>query len=277
MRPQIRLVTRVARGVTLAQAPSSARARDRRRGQRPGRPRSPARPDLLSARLRPRRRQRPRAHDRADVHHAARRLDRVRERAGRTVFTILLPMTTDRRRRSRAMNVADARHGTSAARRCRLGRRRRPLDPLGAGEGARARRHSAPDVLVRVRGAAGARASASRKCSSRDIRMPGESGLQLLAEVKERHPQIPIIIMTAYSDLDSAVAAFQGGAFEYLPKPFDVDHALALIRRAAIESRHSPAPRRASARVAGDPRPGAGDAGSVSRDRPPGAVDRRRC
>jgi two-component system nitrogen regulation response regulator GlnG len=74
-----------------------------------------------------------------------------------------------------------------------------------------------------------------------DIRMPGESGLQLLAEVKERYPQIPIIIMTAYSDLDSAVAAFQGGAFEYLPKPFDVDHALALIRRAAIESRHSPA------------------------------------
>ena len=67
-----------------------------------------------------------------------------------------------------------------------------------------------------------------------DIRMPGESGLQLLAEVKERYPQIPIIIMTAYSDLDSAVAAFQGGAFEYLPKPFDVDHALALIRRAAI-------------------------------------------
>ena len=77
-----------------------------------------------------------------------------------------------------------------------------------------------------------------------DIRMPGESGLQLLAEVKERYPQIPIIIMTAYSDLDSAVAAFQGGAFEYLPKPFDVDHALALIRRAAIESRHSPACRR---------------------------------
>ncbi|HEX6136845.1 MAG TPA: nitrogen regulation protein NR(I) [Casimicrobiaceae bacterium] len=74
-----------------------------------------------------------------------------------------------------------------------------------------------------------------------DIRMPGESGLQLLTEVKERHPQIPIIIMTAYSDLDSAVAAFQGGAFEYLPKPFDVDHALALIRRAAVETRHAPA------------------------------------
>ena len=73
-----------------------------------------------------------------------------------------------------------------------------------------------------------------------DIRMPGESGLALLGELKERHPQIPIIIMTAYSDLDSAVAAFQGGAFEYLPKPFDIDHALALIRRAASEARQSP-------------------------------------
>jgi len=65
--------------------------------------------------------------------------------------------------------------------------------------------------------------------------MPGESGLVLLNKVKERYPQMPVIIMTAYSDLDSAVAAFQGGAFEYLPKPFDVDHALALIRRAATE------------------------------------------
>ncbi len=69
-----------------------------------------------------------------------------------------------------------------------------------------------------------------------DIRMPGESGLALLSKVKERHPQIPVIIMTAYSDLDSAVAAFQGGAFEYLPKPFDIDHALALIRRATTET-----------------------------------------
>jgi two-component system nitrogen regulation response regulator GlnG len=69
-----------------------------------------------------------------------------------------------------------------------------------------------------------------------DIRMPGESGLVLLNKVKERYPHIPIIIMTAYSDLDSAVAAFQGGAFEYLPKPFDIDHALALIRRATNET-----------------------------------------
>jgi two-component system nitrogen regulation response regulator GlnG len=68
-----------------------------------------------------------------------------------------------------------------------------------------------------------------------DIRMPGETGLALLHKVKEAHPQVPVIIMTAYSDLDSAVASFQGGAFEYLPKPFDVDHALALIRRATAE------------------------------------------
>ncbi len=68
-----------------------------------------------------------------------------------------------------------------------------------------------------------------------DIRMPGESGLALLTKVKEQFPHIPVIIMTAYSDLDSAVAAFQGGAFEYLPKPFDIDHALALIRRATTE------------------------------------------
>ena len=70
-----------------------------------------------------------------------------------------------------------------------------------------------------------------------DIRMPGGSGLDLLKTVKQRHPAIPVIIMTAYSDLDSAVAAFQGGAFEYLAKPFDVDHAVELIRRALDESR----------------------------------------
>lgn len=69
-----------------------------------------------------------------------------------------------------------------------------------------------------------------------DIRMPGESGLDLLRKLKETHPELPVIIMTAHADLDSAVAAFQGGAFEYLPKPFDVDHALELIRRAYDES-----------------------------------------
>ena len=70
-----------------------------------------------------------------------------------------------------------------------------------------------------------------------DIRMPGLSGLELLQTVKDRHPAVPVIVMTAYSDLDSAVAAFQGGAYEYLPKPFDVDQAVDLIRRAFDESR----------------------------------------
>ncbi len=69
-----------------------------------------------------------------------------------------------------------------------------------------------------------------------DIRMPGTSGLDLLTAVKQKHPNLPVIIMTAYSDLESAVAAFQGGAFEYLPKPFDVDQAVELIRRAVNES-----------------------------------------
>jgi two-component system nitrogen regulation response regulator GlnG len=69
-----------------------------------------------------------------------------------------------------------------------------------------------------------------------DIRMPGGSGIELLAQVRERFPALPVIIMTAYSDLDSAVSAFQGGAFEYLPKPFDVPKAVELIRRAVDES-----------------------------------------
>lgn len=69
-----------------------------------------------------------------------------------------------------------------------------------------------------------------------DIRMPGGSGLDLLAKVKEKLPGLPVIIMTAYSDLDSAVSAFQGGAFEYLPKPFDLPKAVELIRRAVEES-----------------------------------------
>jgi two-component system nitrogen regulation response regulator GlnG len=69
-----------------------------------------------------------------------------------------------------------------------------------------------------------------------DIRMPGGSGLDLLSQVKARMPGLPVIIMTAYSDLDSAVSAFQGGAFEYLPKPFDLTKAIELIRRAVEES-----------------------------------------
>jgi len=74
-----------------------------------------------------------------------------------------------------------------------------------------------------------------------DVRMPGESGLSLLKKIKAAHPQVPVIVMTAFSDLDTAVQAFQGGAFEYLPKPFDVDQALVLIRRAVAVAEPIPA------------------------------------
>jgi two-component system nitrogen regulation response regulator GlnG len=99
-----------------------------------------------------------------------------------------------------------------------------------AQEATQALQHDQPQVLVS------------------DIRMPGETGLELLASIKARHPRLPVIIMTAYSDLDSAVSAFRGGAFEYLPKPFDVDHAVALIRRASADVPATTAP----ASVGGD-------------------------
>jgi len=82
-----------------------------------------------------------------------------------------------------------------------------------------------------------------------DIRMPGGSGLELLAKVKARLPALPVIIMTAYSDLDSAVSAFQGGAFEYLPKPFDLPRAVELIRRAQEESQRESGEQEAAAQV----------------------------
>ena len=88
-----------------------------------------------------------------------------------------------------------------------------------AQEALRALSQGAPEVLVS------------------DIRMPGLSGLELLNAMKQRYPAVPVIVMTAFSDLDSAVAAFQGGAYEYLAKPFDVDQAVDLIRRALEESR----------------------------------------
>ncbi len=75
-----------------------------------------------------------------------------------------------------------------------------------------------------------------------DIRMPGIDGLDLMSRVREAHPDLPVIVMTAHSDLDSAVASYQGGAFEYLPKPFDVDEALALVRRAVAHARERQRP-----------------------------------
>jgi two-component system nitrogen regulation response regulator GlnG len=74
-----------------------------------------------------------------------------------------------------------------------------------------------------------------------DIRMPGVNGLELLTQLTAHYPLLPVIIMTAHSDLASTVAAYQGGAFEYLPKPFDVDDAVELVRRAIAHRRHTPA------------------------------------
>ena len=113
-----------------------------------------------------------------------------------------------------------------------------------------------------------------------DVRMPGTEGLRLLEIARRDHPGLPVIVMTAHADLDHAVAAYRGGAFEYLPKPFDIDEAVALVRRAAAPGARG----RGGGRRRGDPghpRPGARDAGSVPRDRPAvaleplGAGDRR--
>jgi len=85
-----------------------------------------------------------------------------------------------------------------------------------AAEGALdALRRDTPDVLIT------------------DIRMPGASGLELLRRIRDARPALPVIVMTAHSDLGSAVSSYEGGAFEYLPKPFDIDEAVALVRRAA--------------------------------------------
>ena len=70
-----------------------------------------------------------------------------------------------------------------------------------------------------------------------DIRMPGMNGLDLLSTIQESHPSLPVIIMTAHSDLDSAVASYSRGAFEYLPKPFDIEDAIAITQRALEHSR----------------------------------------
>jgi len=75
-----------------------------------------------------------------------------------------------------------------------------------------------------------------------DIRMPGTDGLNLLANIREEHPQVPVIITTAHSDLDSAVSSYEGGAFEYLPKPFDIDDMVATVERAQALRRETAAP-----------------------------------
>jgi two-component system nitrogen regulation response regulator GlnG len=103
-------------------------------------------------------------------------------------------------------------------------------------EKALARENLATKSFANARHAMNALQSSVPQVLVSDIRMPGESGLELLQAVKAKHPGLPVIVITAFSDLDSAVAAFQGGAFEYLAKPFDVDKAVELIRRALEES-----------------------------------------
>jgi len=71
-----------------------------------------------------------------------------------------------------------------------------------------------------------------------DIRMPGLDGLSLLKRIQESSPGLPVIVMTAHSDLESAVSAFHGGAFEYLPKPFDIDEAVDRVQRACAQARN---------------------------------------
>ena len=74
-----------------------------------------------------------------------------------------------------------------------------------------------------------------------DIRMPGMDGLQLLSEIQAHYPELPVIVMTAHADLDSAVKSYQGGAFEYMPKPFDLDEVVELVQRAYARSQEKPA------------------------------------
>ncbi|KAA3625976.1 MAG: response regulator, partial [Proteobacteria bacterium] len=84
-----------------------------------------------------------------------------------------------------------------------------------------------------------------------DIRMPGTGGLELLDRIHQLFPDLPVILMTAYTDLDSAVSAYQGGAFEYLPKPFDVDEAVSLVNKALEHARERAAPARVEADTMG--------------------------
>jgi two-component system nitrogen regulation response regulator GlnG len=90
-----------------------------------------------------------------------------------------------------------------------------------------------------------------------DIRMPGIDGLRLLQRLQQQIAHVPVIIMTAHSDLDSAVASYQGGAFDYLPKPFDIDEAIALVQRGLQHAQQqtgtsTPEPAPASAQIIGE-------------------------
>ena len=106
-----------------------------------------------------------------------------------------------------------------------------------------------------------------------DVRMPGMSGIALLERLRSTEPDLPIIVITAHSDLENAVAAYKGGAFEYLPKPFDIDEAVELVHKAArANGKARQRKPESDGRDLVDDRSGAGDAGSVSLDWSAGRV-----
>jgi DNA-binding response OmpR family regulator len=110
-----------------------------------------------------------------------------------------------------------------------------------------------------------------------DVRMPGTDGLEAMHRLVREGFSFPVIVITAHADLDSAVAAYQGGAFEYLPKPFDVDDAIALVRRAArVGVPDFGRACRVGAAGIGDDRTCTGDAGSVPHHRTPFALQHDR-
>ena len=136
---------------------------------------------------------------------------------GRTVFTLLLPLGEDIMNGEQcacgSSTTTPPSAGCSSGRCSNGGMSARAFD--AAEPALDALRRESPDVLIT------------------DIRMPGASGLELLKRIRDTRPALPVIVMTAHSDLGSAVSAYEGGAFEYLPKPFDIDQAVALVRRAA--------------------------------------------
>src|SRR5690606_30182202 len=203
--------------------------------QRPGHPRGDPRTRVLPAGVGPRGRQRAGPVDRAKLRAAARRPDRLREQAGSHRF----PRAAAACLKRGGVDASDGSTGQvtesvwvvddDQSIRWVL---ERALQRAGLDVRAFASAHDCLAALVREQ----------PRVLVSDIRMPGENGLELLERMKERWPGLPVIIMTAFSDLESAVAAFQGGAFEYLPKPFDVQAAVELIRRAVDEHSLSAGP-----------------------------------
>ena len=196
------------------------------------------RPHFLPAGVGPGRRQRAGADIGANLRAAAPGRDRMREPA----WIDGLPDPAAAAISARRADVGDGSHtiedpycGEARIHETNLDSRRRRLDPLGAGKGAGARKPGHQEFFQRARRDGRTR---NRDAASAGVGHPHAGRIRAgpAAGGEGRHPGLPVIIITAFSDLDSAVAAFQGGAFEYLAKPFDIDKAVELIRRALEES-----------------------------------------